>query len=64
MTEYVTEWADSTSIIALCKREKVVRCRHCVNYEPDLYEHFDCELFHHSAKPDDFCAWGEINYEN
>ncbi len=41
------------------RREEIVRCRDCENYEPSLYRHFTCELLRLWVEQDDFCAWGE-----
>lgn len=39
--------------------QKVVRCRDCKEYRPELYKNISCELLARYVEPDDFCAWGE-----
>ena len=60
MTEYVTDWQEHYRL----KRERVVRCRDCINYRPaEDDEHEDgCALAYaylFETSPDGFCAWGE-----
>ena len=70
-TEYVVDFGDCRSNqfvrlnMALIEQngaklhERIVRCRDCINYEPNDYIHFTCEYLQCWAKPDDYCVWGE-----
>lgn len=36
--------------------EKIVRCRDCEFYNPDLYLHISCEYWYSKTEDDDFCS--------
>lgn len=40
------------------RRESIVRCRDCKEYNTVLYQHITCELLERYVKPNDFCSWG------
>lgn len=42
-------------------KERIVRCRDCKYYQPEMYHNIDCEWFMFNVEPDGFCAWGEKN---
>ena len=63
MSEYIVDYPqfDHLSIheFVISFKERVVRCRDCKEYHPELYSHISCELLGRYVEPDGFCAWGE-----
>lgn len=60
-SEYIVRYWNDDSIDF---QEEIVRCKDCMNYEPNDYIHFTCEYLQCRAKPDDYCAWGERKERN
>lgn len=64
MCEYIYEhMGKPVKASTLVQREKVVRCRDCERYHPELYKHINCEKFMTYVEPDGFCAWGKRREE-
>lgn len=59
MSEHIY-WQDDSG---LYKREEIVRCRDCANYQPGYYKHFECIEHQISVNEDDFCSFGVMRYE-
>lgn len=36
--------------------EKIMRCRDCRNYHPELYNNFTCDLLYYNMSADDYCS--------
>lgn len=47
---------EGDTVTTVCR---LVRCRDCKHYHPELYLHIKCEYHCLNVEPDDFCSYGE-----